>query len=87
MIPLIYVKGLEIKETTETASSASFLDIYLQFTAMVNFLPDPIAKETTSILPLSIFHTLEVIYQLFPVWSLYFTTHTYVGASGMYSDF
>jgi hypothetical protein len=31
LIPLIYVKGLEIKETTETASSASFLDIYLQY--------------------------------------------------------
>ena len=28
-IPLIYTKVLEIKETTETASSLSFLDIYL----------------------------------------------------------
>ena len=30
-IPLIYPPELEIKETTDTASSASFLDLYLQF--------------------------------------------------------
>ena len=30
-LPLIYPPELEIKETTETASSASFLDIYLEF--------------------------------------------------------
>jgi hypothetical protein len=30
-IPLIYHKELEMKETTETAGSASFLDIYLKF--------------------------------------------------------
>jgi hypothetical protein len=31
MIPLIYPKELEINETKETASSASFLGIYLKF--------------------------------------------------------
>ena len=30
-LPLIYVPELEIKETTDTASSASFLDLYLEF--------------------------------------------------------
>jgi hypothetical protein len=30
-LPLIYPPELEIKETTDTASSASFLDIYLEF--------------------------------------------------------
>ena len=30
-LPLIYPPGLEIKETTYTASSASFVDIYLEF--------------------------------------------------------
>ena len=30
-IPLIYPPELEIKETTDTASSASFLDLYLEF--------------------------------------------------------
>jgi hypothetical protein len=28
-LPLIYPSELEVKETTETASSASFLDLYL----------------------------------------------------------
>jgi hypothetical protein len=30
-LPLIYTPELEIKETTDTASSASFLDLYLEF--------------------------------------------------------
>jgi hypothetical protein len=30
-VPLIYPPELEIKETTDTASSASFLDLYLEF--------------------------------------------------------
>jgi hypothetical protein len=30
-LPLIYPPALEVKETTDTASSASFLDLYLEF--------------------------------------------------------
>jgi hypothetical protein len=30
-LPLIYPSELEVKETTDTASSTSFLDIYLKF--------------------------------------------------------
>ena len=30
-LPLIYSPELEVKETTDTASSASFLDVYLEF--------------------------------------------------------
>jgi hypothetical protein len=30
-LPLIYPPELEVKETTDTASSASFLDLYLVF--------------------------------------------------------
>jgi hypothetical protein len=30
-LPLIYLPELEAKETTDTASSASFLDLYLEF--------------------------------------------------------
>jgi hypothetical protein len=30
-LPLIYPPELEVKETTDTASFASFLDIYLEF--------------------------------------------------------
>jgi hypothetical protein len=30
-LPLIYPPELEIKETTDTASSASFLDLYVEF--------------------------------------------------------
>jgi hypothetical protein len=32
-LPLIYPPELEFKETTDTASSASFLDLYLEFDA------------------------------------------------------
>jgi hypothetical protein len=32
-LPLIYPPELEVKETTDTASSASFLDLYLEFDA------------------------------------------------------
>jgi hypothetical protein len=31
-LPLIYLPELEVKETTDIASSASFLDLYLEFT-------------------------------------------------------
>jgi hypothetical protein len=31
ILPLIYPPELEAKETTDTASSASFLDLYLEF--------------------------------------------------------
>jgi hypothetical protein len=31
LLPLIYPPELEVKETTDTASSASFLDLYLEF--------------------------------------------------------
>jgi hypothetical protein len=37
-IPLIYPPELEVKETTDTASSASFLDLYLEFDASSLFL-------------------------------------------------
>jgi hypothetical protein len=30
-LPLIYPPELEVKKTTDTASSASFLDLYLEF--------------------------------------------------------
>ena len=30
-LPLIYPPELEVKETTDTASSTSFLDLYLEF--------------------------------------------------------
>ena len=31
LLPLIYPPELEVKETTDTASSASFLELYLEF--------------------------------------------------------
>ena len=31
IVPLIYPPELEVKETTDTASSASFLELYLEF--------------------------------------------------------
>ena len=52
-------KDLEIKETTETASSASLFDIYLKSDTNGDF-------STTSVFPLYIFHTLIVIYEPMP---------------------
>jgi hypothetical protein len=53
-LPLIYPPELEVKETTDTALSASFLDLYLEFddsgpisTKMywnINFLRDRIRR-------------------------------------------
>jgi len=40
-----------IKIPLETASSASFIEIYLKFTQMAKFLPDLMTKERTSNLP------------------------------------
>ena len=34
-LPLIYPPEVEIKETTDTASSASFLDLYLEYTSVL----------------------------------------------------
>jgi hypothetical protein len=41
-LPLIYPPELEVKETTDTASSASFLDLYLEFDESFNS-PAPVA--------------------------------------------
>ena len=38
-LPLIYPPELEIKETTDTASSASFLDLHLEFIKYVQQFP------------------------------------------------
>jgi hypothetical protein len=46
ILPLIYHPELEIKETTDTASSASFMDLYLDF--------DDSGQLSTKILSLSI---------------------------------
>jgi hypothetical protein len=37
-LPLIYPTELEVKETTDTASSASFLDLYLEFNDNIHIL-------------------------------------------------
>jgi hypothetical protein len=41
-LPLIYPPELEVKETTDTASSASFLDLYLEFddSGQITNIPD-----------------------------------------------
>ena len=49
-IPLIYHNKLEIKETTETASSVLFLDMYLDFDTIFNFLADFMTTETSVLL-------------------------------------
>ena len=49
-IPLIYHNKLKIKETTETASSVLFLDMYLDFDTIFNFLVVFMTTETSVLL-------------------------------------
>jgi hypothetical protein len=56
-IPFIYSKEIEIKETTETTSSASFRDIYLKFDANGQLSTRLYDKTDDLILSLYIFHT------------------------------
>jgi hypothetical protein len=51
-LPLIYLPELEVKETTDTASSASFLDLYLELTTVVNAVLKFMINGKTSILKL-----------------------------------
>ena len=59
-LPLIYPPELKIKETTDTASSASFLDLYLEFDDSGQLS----TKIPTSILKSYIFQICAAIYQL-----------------------
>jgi hypothetical protein len=49
-LPLIYPPELEVKETTDTASSASFLDLYLEFNDSGQISTTIYDKRMTSIL-------------------------------------
>ena len=49
-LPLIYPPEVEVKEITDTASSASFLDLYLDLTTVVNSVLKFMINGTTSIL-------------------------------------
>ena len=49
-LPLIYPPELEVKETTDTASSASFLDLYLEFDDSGQLSTKFMINGTTSIL-------------------------------------
>ena len=49
-LPLIYPPEVEVKEITYTASSASFLDLYLDLTTVVNSVLKFMINGTTSIL-------------------------------------
>ena len=58
-LSLIYPSELEVKETTDTASSASFLDLYLKFDDSGQLSTKIYENGTTSI-----FQTCAAIYQL-----------------------
>jgi hypothetical protein len=49
-LPLIYPPELEVKETTDTALSASFLDLYLEFddSGRTHWYPDDLLKQYPS---------------------------------------
>ena len=63
-LPLIYPPELEVKETTDTASSASFWTYTSNLTAVVNSVLKFMINGTTSILKSYIFQTCAAIYQL-----------------------
>ena len=62
-LPLIYPPELEVKETTDTASSASLLDLYLELTTVVKAVLKFMINGTTSILRSYIFQICAAIYQ------------------------
>ena len=51
-VPLIYPPALEIKETTDTASSAPVLDLYLEFDLHSHLRPESMKNDTILILKL-----------------------------------
>jgi hypothetical protein len=63
-LPLIYPPELAVKETTDTASSASFLDLYLEFDNSGQISTNFMINGTTSILRSYIFQICAAIYQL-----------------------
>ena len=63
-LPLIHPPELEVKDTTDTASSASFFDLYLEFDDSGQLSTKTYDKRTTSILKSLIFQTCAAIYQL-----------------------
>ena len=63
-LPLIYPPELEIKETTDTASSASFLEFISKSTPMDNSVLESTAKEMILNLKLSIFLIWIATYHL-----------------------
>jgi hypothetical protein len=61
---LIYTPELEVKETTDTTSSESFFDLYLEFDESGQISTKIYDNGTTSILRSSIFQICTAIYQL-----------------------
>jgi hypothetical protein len=72
-LPLIYPPDLEVKDTTDTASSASFLELYLEFDESGQISTKIYDNGTTSILRSSIFQICAAIYQL--LLHMVFTSH------------
>ena len=64
LTPFIYHPKLEVKETTDTALSASFLDLYLEFDDSGQLSTKFMINRTTSIFKSYIFQICAAIYQL-----------------------
>ena len=63
---LYILPELEITETTDTVSTASILELYLEFDRSRHLRPESMTNETVLILKLSISNSLVSIYQLHP---------------------
>ena len=90
LVPLIYSPELEIKETTDTASSALILDLFLEFDIHGHLSTRIYEKrDDFNFLKLSISLTLVAIYQLhlyiYGIYIIYLIRHS--RACSSYSDF
>jgi len=87
-LPLIYPPKLEIKETTDTASSASFLDLCLEFADSGQLSSKMYAKRDDFNLKIITFTNICSNIQASPAYGVYISQLIrYARVSSNYSDF
>jgi hypothetical protein len=87
-LPLIYPPELEVKETTDTASSASFLDLYLEFDDSGKICTKIYDKRDDFNLKIINFPNMCSNIPAFPAYGVYISQLIrYARASNNYSDF
>jgi hypothetical protein len=88
LLPLIYPPELEVKETTDTASSASFFDLYLEFDDSGQFSTKTSDKRDDFNFKIINFPNMCSNIPASPAYGVYISQLIrYAGASRNYSDF